>query len=68
MVDIGNPFIPCHCGIKNIDLLHFSLNTENKTVERGIVMLFGNFIKSEKLSLHQLNSKTNDLVLLLKTI
>ena len=30
-------------------------------------MLFGNFIKSWKVSSHQLNPKTNDLVLLLKT-
>ena len=34
----------------------------------GIVTLFGNFIKSKKVSLHQLNSKINGLVLLLKTI
>ena len=32
---------------------------------RGIVTLFGNFIKSLKVSSHQLNFKTNDLVLLL---
>ena len=33
----------------------------------GTVTLFGNFIKSE-VSWHQLNSKPNDLVLLLMTI
>ena len=31
-------------------------------------MLFGNFIKSQEVSLHQLNVKTNDLALLFKTI
>ena len=35
---------------------------------KGILTLFGNFIKSQKVSSHQLNSKMNDLVLLLKTI
>ena len=31
-------------------------------------MLSGDFIKGQKMSSHQLNSKTNDLDLLLKTI
>ena len=44
------------------------LEGKYKTNLRGIVVLFGNFIKSQKVSSHQLNSKTNDLVLLLKTI
>ena len=35
---------------------------------RGIGTLFGNFINSQKVSLHQLNFKTNGLVLLFKTI
>ena len=34
---------------------------------RGIVKLFGNFVERQASS-YQLNSKTNDLVLLLKTI
>ena len=37
-------------------------------LKRGIVTLCGNFVKSQKVCLHQLNSKTNDVVLLLKTI
>ena len=38
------------------------------TIYRGIVTLFGNFINSQKVSSYQLNFKTNDLVLLFKTI
>ena len=36
--------------------------------EHCSVTVFGNFIKSQKVSSHQLNFKTNDLVLLFKTI
>ena len=49
---------PCHFG-----------NISAKSCNyRGIVTIFGNFIKSQKVSSHQLNFKTNDLVLLFKTI
>ena len=41
---------------------------KNKIKGWGIVTLFGNFIKIQKVSSHQLNFKTNDLVLLLKAI
>ena len=40
----------------------------NRSEEHFRVTLFGNFIKSYKVPSHQLNSKTNDLVLLSKTI
>ena len=43
-------------------------NSVSHSFQRGIVTLFGNFRKSKKVSLHQLNSKNNGLVLLLKTI
>ena len=36
--------------------------------QRGIVTLVGNFVKSQKVSSHQLNFKTYDLILLFKTI
>ena len=43
---------------------HYARNLKG----HGIVTLLGNFMKGQKVPSHQSNSKTNDLVLLLKTI
>ena len=49
--------------IKNAHALHHESGSL-----KGIVTLFGNFMKSQKVSSHQLNFKTNDLDLLCKTV
>ena len=48
---------------------HFlEMEINDHLVLKGIGTLFGNLIKTQKVSSHQLNFKTNDLVLSLKTI
>ena len=61
-----NPIITFH--LISMNAVYLKILIENAFELIYIVTLFGNFIKSQKVSSHQLNFKTNDLVLLFKTI
>ena len=75
LIDINCKHTPLQCNMCFISTLHprvhhdlYSLITFG-IIQRGIVTLFRiELYKSQRVSSRQLNSKTNDLILLLKTI